>query len=370
LIATVQVINVVFFLISNQFKMEMSHPTNNKNWSQKTIWHLKVFAGAVFITIVFGLILQQKLISEQFGLTLVLTFSQLEIFIWLGSWFIGSLKVDSPNFKREIIVRLVVFYVSVLVLASLFFLGVFTIQYIIQYNDFTRFFTVLFNIEMKGFFMATFIGFTLGALFFFYVQWSEAVDRVKKLREEKLIFQYETLKSQVNPHFLFNSLNTLLSLIRSEPGLSEKFVQKLSSIYRYTLENREKELVPLSAELDFVNDYFYLQKIRDDEKIEMKTELNISNNALIVPVSLQLLVENALKHNTSTRKQPLEIIIHNEGIDKLVVRNKLQKKTQLADSSKIGLKNLNERCRLILNREIEILETADEFIVKIPIKVN
>ena len=348
----------------------MVHPTQNLNRKQKLIWHLKIFAGAVLISFIFGLILQQKLLPNQFGLMLVMTFSQLEIFIWLGAWFFTGVKVDSPDFKRKIIVRLLIFYVTVLFLASILFMGIYVIQYAIHFNDFSQFFTVLFNIEMKGFIMATLAGFTFGAVFFFYVQWTEAVDRVQKLREEKLIFQYETLKSQVNPHFLFNSLNSLLSLVRSEPELSEKFVQKLSSIYRYTLENREKELVPLSAELDFVNDYFYLQKIRDDEKIEMKTELNIDVNALIVPVSLQLLVENALKHNASTRKQPLEIIIHNEGLDKVVVRNQLQKKTQLVDSSKIGLKNLNERCRLILNQEIEILETTEEFIVKIPVKLT
>ena len=347
----------------------MVHPTQNLNRKQKLIWHLKIFAGAVLISFIFGLILQQKLIPDQFGLMLAMTFSQLELFIWLGAWFFTGVKVDSPDFKRKIISRLLIFYVTVLFLASILFMGIYVIQYAIHFNDFSQFFDVLFNIEMKGFIMATLAGFTFGAVFFFYVQWAEAVDRVQKLREEKLIFQYETLKSQVNPHFLFNSLNTLLSLVRTEPELSEKFVQKLSSIYRYTLENREKELVPISAELDFVNDYFYLQKIRDNEKIEMKTELNISKNALIVPVSLQLLVENALKHNTSTRKQPLEIVIHNEGIDKLVVRNNLQVKTQLANSSKIGLKNLNERCRLILNREIEILETADEFIVKVPVKL-
>ena len=347
----------------------MVHPTQNLNRKQKLIWHLKIFAGAVLISFIFGLILQQKLIPDQFGLMLAMTFSQLELFIWLGAWFFTGVKVDSPDFKRKIISRLLIFYVTVLFLASILFMGIYVIQYAIHFNDFSQFFDVLFNIEMKGFIMATLAGFTFGAVFFFYVQWAEAVDRVQKLREEKLIFQYETLKSQVNPHFLFNSLNTLLSLVRTEPELSEKFVQKLSSIYRYTLENREKELVPISAELDFVNDYFYLQKIRDNEKIEMKTELNISKNALIVPVSLQLLVENALKHNTSTRKQPLEIVIHNEGIDKLVVRNNLQVKTQLADSSKIGLKNLNERCRLILNREIEILETTDEFIVKVPVKL-
>jgi hypothetical protein len=347
----------------------MVQPTQNLNRKQKLFWHLKILAGAVLISFIFGLILQQKLIPDQFGLMLVMTFSQLEIFIWLGAWFFAGVKVDSPNFKRKIIARLLIFYVTVLFLASILFMGIYVIQYAIHFDDFNQFFDVLFNIEMKGFIMATLAGFTIGAVFFFYVQWAEAVDRVQKLREEKLIFQYETLKSQVNPHFLFNSLNTLLSLVRSEPELSEKFVQKLSSIYRYILENREKELVAVADELDFVNNYFYLQKIRDDDKIEMKTELNIDVNTLIVPVSLQLLVENALKHNASTRKQPLEIIIHNEGIDKLVVRNKLQVKTQLNDSSKIGLKNLNERCRLILNREIEILETADEFIVKIPVKI-
>ena len=348
----------------------MPHPTYNKTLNQKLLWHLKVLAGAVFISLVFAFVLNQQITPGLMVMPLALTFIQLELFIWLGNWFFESLQVDAPGFKRQIIIRLLFFYVVVLLLALVLFVVVYAVQYSIHFDDFSQFWPTLLNMDMKGFFIATFVGFGIGGVFFFYVMWAEAVDNLKKLREEKLIFQYETLKSQVNPHFLFNSLNTLISLVRSEPELSEKFVQKLSSIYRYILENREKELVPLSAELDFVHDYFYLQKIRDDDKIEMKTELNISKNAMIVPVSLQLLVENALKHNTSTRKQPLEIIIHNEGIDKLVVRNKLQTKTQLAVSSKIGLKNLNERCRLILNREIEILETADEFIVKIPVRIN
>jgi len=347
----------------------MPHPTYNKTLKQKLLWHLKVLSGAVFISLVFSFVLNQKITAGLMVMPLVLTFMQLELFIWLGNWFFESVQVDAPGFKRRIIIRLIIFYVCVLLLAIALFVVVYAIQYIIHFDDFSQFLPTLLNMEMRGFFIATFVGFGIGGLFFFFVLWSEAVDRVQKLREEKPIFQYETLKSQVNPHFLFNSLNSLLSLVRSEPELSEKFVQKLSSIYRYTLENREKELVSLSAEIDFVNDYFYLQKIRDNEKIELKTELNISDNALIVPVSLQLLVENALKHNTSTRKQPLEIVIHNEGIDKLVVRNNLQLKTQLADSSKIGLKNLNERCRLILNREIEILQTDDEFVVKIPVKL-
>jgi LytS/YehU family sensor histidine kinase len=222
---------------------------------------------------------------------------------------------------------------------------------------------------MKGFISAVLIGFSLGALFFFYVQWTESLQREQKLAQEKLIFQYQTLKNQVNPHFLFNSLNTLSSLVRENPDLSEEFIQKLAHIYRYILNEKEKELVPLSGELNFVNDYFYLRKIRDEEKIELKIEISNGEEMEVLPVSLQLLVENALKHNAATRSNPLVIIIHNEGLDKLVVRNNLQKKTRLEESSGIGLKNLNERSRLILNKEIEVYNTVDEFIVKLPVKI-
>ena len=347
----------------------MPHPTYNRTLNQKLLWHLKVFAGAVFISLIFAFVLNQQITPGLMVMPLLLTFMQLEIFIWLGNWFFESLQVDAPGFKRRIIIRLLVFYVVVLVLALALFVVVYAIQYIIHFNDFSQFWPTLLNMEMKGFFIATFVGFGIGGLFFFYVMWAEAVDNVKKLREEKLIFQYETLKSQVNPHFLFNSLNSLSSLIRKDPDLSEQFIQKLSSVYRFILDNREKELVPLTTELEFVNNYFYLQKIRDEDKIILKNELKETEKMEVLPVSLQLLVENALKHNAATRKQPLEITIHSEGLDKLVVRNNLQKKTQLNDSSKIGLKNLNERSRLILNREIEIQETDDEFVVKIPVKL-
>jgi len=347
----------------------MPHPTYNKTLKQKLLWHLKVFAGAVFVSLIFAFVLNQEINAGLMIMPLGLTFMQLELFIWLGNWFFESLQVDAPGFKRQIIIRLLVFYVVVLVLALLLFVVVYAIQYIIHFNDFSQFWPTLLNMEMKGFFIATFVGFGIGGLFFFYVMWAEAVDNMKKLREEKLIFQYETLKSQVNPHFLFNSLNSLSSLIRKDPDLSEQFIQKLSSVYRYILDNREKELVPLATELEFVNNYFYLQKIRDEDKIILNNELKETEKLEVLPVSLQLLVENALKHNAATRKQPLEITIHSEGLDKLVVRNNLQKKMQLNDSSKIGLKNLSERSRLILKREIEIQETEDEFVVKIPVKL-
>ncbi len=348
----------------------MIHPTNNKSLSQKIIWHLMVVVGAIFITLFFSLILIGKIWHSQLLSMFILTVIQLEIFIWMGTLFFASMKIGTAGFKKKMILRLLLFYFSVLLIAAIFFIGVFYINYAHNNYGFKNFYEALTHLEIKGFGTSTLMGFTLGTLFFFYVQWSEALKREQKLTKEKLIFQYETLKNQVNPHFLFNSLNTLSSLVRTDVDLSEQFIHKLSSVYRYVLENMENELVPVSAELKFVADFFYLQKIRDQEKIELNIETNNHEEGMIPPVSIQMLVENALKHNASTRSNPLTVTIHYEGLDKLVVRNNRQKKTQLNHSSKIGLKNLNERCRLILNNELEILENSEEFVVKIPVKIN
>lgn len=345
----------------------MIHPTNNKSITQKILWHLKVVAGAVFISLIFGLILRRQLIHDALPNMLIMTFTQLELFIWLGSVFFQSINIEEPKYTKRIVGRLLTFYLSVLGISFVMFLAIYTYHFVKNGGDFSLYFESINQLELKTFFIATLVGFAFGAVFFFYTQWEEAVKRAQKLKEEKLVFQYETLKSQVNPHFLFNSLNSLSSLIKTDPDLSEKFILKLSSVYRYILENSEKETIPLSTELEFVENYFALQKIRDGEKIKMTIEIVEVENLTVLPVSLQLLIENALKHNSATRNQPLRIIVHNEGIDKLVVRNNIQSKMQLGGASKIGLKNLNERSKLIMNRTIEVIETPEEFIVKIPV---
>jgi two-component system, LytTR family, sensor kinase len=338
----------------------------NKSFLLKRI---KILAGAFFISLFFSLVLVGRVFHNGLPIMIFLTWLQLEIFMWLGFKFFKDLDVSVAQFKKKTIFRLIRFYLTVIIIAFTFFLTVFVLQNLINGVSLTSAFSTFKQQEMSGFISATLIGFAFGTLFFFYSQWSDALKREEKLAQEKLLFQYETLKSQVNPHFLFNSLNTLSSLVHSNPELSEEFIRKLSNIYRYILENQEKDLVPLAAEVQFVNEYFSLQKIRDEEKIELKVELNETGNLMIPPVSLQLLIENALKHNAATRKNPLVINIHNEGLDKLVVRNNLQPKSQLSNSSKTGLKNLNERCRLILKREIEIHQTDTEFVVKIPAKI-
>ncbi|MFW6289325.1 MAG: sensor histidine kinase [Mariniphaga sp.] len=331
---------------------------------------LSVVAGAFVISLFFSMVLAGRLFHEGFPVMVILTYIQLELFLWMGNRFFKSVDVSLENYKQRIIMRLLKFYGAVLLIAFLFFISVFYVQYRIFNYEFENFLEAFMHLEMRGFITATLIGFSLGALLFFYIEWSEALKREHKLAHEKLLFQYETLKKQVNPHFLFNSLNVLSSLVGSSPELSEAFIQKFSGIYRYILENEEKNLVALSDELQFMSDYFSLQKIRDEDKINLRIEINDVSETEVLPVSLQLLVENALKHNSATRKNPLEVIIHREGIDKLVVRNNLQPKANISGSSKTGLKNLNERSRLILNREIEVMQTELEFVVKIPVKVN
>lgn len=331
---------------------------------------LKVLTGAFVFALVFSLVLVGEIFHDGFPAMFVLTYIQVEIFLWLGYRFFNGRKKTSVGLKKQVIIKLLIFYALVLTIATLFFIAVFYIQYMNHSYGDDGFFSTLARLELKGFILATVTGFALGTLFFFYEQWSDALRREQRLMQEKLLFQYETLKAQVNPHFLFNSLNTLSSLVRHDPDMSELYIQKFSRIYRYILDNQDKNLVSLVGELEFVHDYFMLQKIRDEEKIELHTEILLVDDVEVAPVSLQLLVENALKHNSATRSQPLKIEISQEGKDTLVVRNRLQPKSSLINTTGTGLKNLNERCQLILQRSIEVVKTDTEFIVKLPGKIS
>jgi LytS/YehU family sensor histidine kinase len=190
--------------------------------------------------------------------------------------------------------------------------------------------------------------------------------REQKLKEENLIFQNQTLKNQINPHFLFNSLNTLSSLVNTQTETAEFFINRLSSIYRYILENGPKDKVSLQAELAFVNDYFSLHKIRSDDKIQLNSNVKDADKYEIIPVSLQLLIENAIKHNMATRESPLKIFIYLEN-QYIIVKNNLQRMATQLKSTKTGLKNLSERIRLMTGKELIIEEAKDYYLVKVPL---
>jgi LytS/YehU family sensor histidine kinase len=199
----------------------------------------------------------------------------------------------------------------------------------------------------------------------FFKNWRESAVQQEKLKREQLALQYEALKSQVNPHFLFNNLNSLTSLIGSNPDKAIDFVKKLSEVYRYVLDQRDHELVALDLELKFLASYVYLQKIRFENNLEVEVEVN-SGSFRVIPLSVQMMVENAIKHNEISDKNPLVIRIYTTAEQFLVVENKLQKKFG-SEGSGSGIQNISERYGFFTDRKVVINLSDSVYRISIPL---
>jgi len=201
----------------------------------------------------------------------------------------------------------------------------------------------------------------------FLKEWRNSASEAERLKNENLKARFETLKNQVNPHFLFNSLNTLTYLIPEDEDRAVAFVQQLSKVYRYILEIRDEKLIPLSEELKFLDAYIYLLKERFGNNIHVKVNVpEVTLGHKVVPLSLQLLLENAIKHNIISNLKPLMIEVFVEK-GKLIVRNNLQKKNQVMNSTKAGLQNIKNRYSFFSNKKVEVLNTSEYFIVMLPL---
>ncbi|MBE0638945.1 MAG: PAS domain S-box protein [Bacteroidales bacterium] len=199
-------------------------------------------------------------------------------------------------------------------------------------------------------------------------QLTEANTQLLKMQKENLQSQFEVLKQQVNPHFLFNSLNVLTSLIKIDPDLAESFTERLSKVYRYVLENKEKDVVSLSTELEFLNSYLFLLEIRFMKKLFI--EINIDKayyDYQILPIAIQLIIENAIKHNTFSKIQPLKIEIFVDDKQRLNIINNLNLRETKLVSTGVGLENINRRYALVCDQKPEFIKTNDQFIAKLPL---
>jgi len=341
------------------------------NWykPKKVIFHLRLVAIVAVLVFIQVLIMKQPVISEYSMYTFIVGTIFIEVFSML-SFFITRFGKESNSrqeFIRNALFGLVSLYVLCLVSGALVFCLFRVVLYLAKDLNLVIFMSEYFHNQFIHDVGALSIGLLFSVPIFLYTEWQSALKREYKLKEANLIFQNETLKNQVNPHFLFNSLNTLSSLVNTQTEIAGHFISKLSLIYRYILENSTKVKVPLKAELEFIKDYFYLHEIRNEKKLFLTIDMEEdAYNYEILPVSLQLLIENAIKHNMATLEKPLKIAICIEG-QYIVVRNNIQKMATQVASTKIGLNNLNERVRLITGKEISIEETTSEFLVKVPL---
>lgn len=202
---------------------------------------------------------------------------------------------------------------------------------------------------------------------FFYKRYQEGRVKQQKIIAGAASAQFESLKNQIDPHFLFNSLNVLSSLIEENPDNAQRFTTSLSKVYRYVLEQKDKELVSVQEELSFAKTYMNLLKMRFEGSLfyELPQEIP-DNDAKVVPLSLQLLLENTIKHNVVSPQRPLHIRIF-ESNGYLVVENDLQKKEVLQDRRGVGLQNIVSRYGILTSRKVVVEETTRHFRVKLPI---
>ena len=208
---------------------------------------------------------------------------------------------------------------------------------------------------------------------YYYLKFREKrIKKINELEKETVLSQLKSIKSQINPHFLFNNFNTLISTIEESPNMAVEYVETLSDYFRSILQYRDKEFIPLSEEIDIVENYAYLIKKRYGNNFQLKNEMGEkrSKDFHVIPMTLQLLVENAVKHNIISKDKPLVVRIHTNGSDSMVVSNNLQEKITKSASTQFGLQSIRKRYELATDQKILIEKTDDSFSVSIPLIKN
>ncbi len=288
------------------------------------------------------------------------------IFLWQGNGYLSDFLTYKFSWIHNPVKRFIFGVIGVLVYTpSIVFLLYKTFEF-------------AFNIQLSNVNSILWIsvGITFVISFFlnawnFLSNWRKAALDMAELKKEQMATKYESLKNQVNPHFLFNSLNALTNLVYEDQDQAAKFIRQLSKVYRYVLDTRSQELVPMSTEMAFIDSYIFLQKIRFEDKLIMNIDVAGYEESMLPPIAIQMLLENAIKHNTIAEEEPLTIDIFIEDDSYIVVKNNLQKKTiPIEASSGMGLANIRSRYEFLTQSAVEIRETADEFIVKLPLIKN
>ncbi|SRX54997.1 2TM domain-containing protein [Aequorivita sp. CIP111184] len=285
----------------------------------------------------------------------------------VNAQYFGFLLKQFPNqvFKIRNLFRGVLGGISITLL-SLFLLRVFT-EVVIDGRKFSEFISA----ELIRYYYISFV-ISVVVTGIFYVAYYYRNKQEKRVTEQKIIAgtasaKFDALKNQLDPHFLFNSLNVLTSLIEENPEAATRFTTSLSKVYRYVLEQKSKELVTLEEELKFAKLYMSLLAVRFEDSIVFTSPSKLENpQAKVVPLSLQLLLENAVKHNQVMPSKKLYITISEEN-GNLVVTNNSQPKQVLKESTGVGLRNIRDRYSFLTKRPVIINENAKEFSIAIPI---
>jgi two-component system, LytTR family, sensor kinase len=327
------------------------------------------FPLRIQLDLIFGLLYRNYVIFrpvEEYLGAAIITILTFESVLFIKKWLNFHLPWEKNPLRRliiEIAVNTIIFSAIIALLSYLINLFIVNPIFIKLSDEVLK--TVFYLILLVQ--IPAFIEFAV----FLLNRWRTGLAEMEKYKKENAEYRFETLRTQVNPHFLFNSLNTLSSLVYEDRDKAAGFIRDLSDVYRYVLDNRNHETILLSEEIRFIKSFVYLYQLRFDNKLDV--EINISENVmdtLIAPMTLQLLVENAIKHNVISVKKPLKITISSDPDGYITVSNNLQKKLNEVASSEIGLKNISSRYAYLTSKAVVISETGSEFIVKVPLIVK
>jgi two-component system LytT family sensor kinase len=324
--------------------------------SHKVIW-----ASAIFMGILASV---PKILQLKVSLTEVIVDCIIAFVYSLYVWFYNLYTL--PKFSNQVLTtRFFGFRLLKSLAWGLLIMGVLVIVNQIAFED-KLIGSMVFMYQFRG------ILINLTIYMFLYLLYQSYINQVigielERTKADHLTAKYELLKQQVNPHFLFNSLNTLKSMVDFGDEHSSDFIVKLSDFYRYSLESREKDAVCMDQELKILEAYYFLIRSRFEDGISIKINLTpVHHKALVPAFTLQLLVENAVKHNIISIDQPLHIEIISEG-DRILVRNNLQLKNVPEPSTKIGLENINQRYMHLAGKTITVDSKYNFFTVALPV---
>lgn len=275
-----------------------------------------------------------------------------------------SLRKRFPDFSqiKSRIKRMLVYYITLVPVVNITLVSIFNFCQVKDAYDPNIY---------QAYLTTYFVSFTIIALYeaiYFYAQLKDSIMEKEQARQAQIRSELDGLRNQVNPHFLFNSLNTLMHIVSEDQALAKRFLQRLSKVYRYILESRTSPLIPLSEELKFIEAYVFLQQERFQGNLHVEITIDpVFKQHRIVPLSLQILFENAIKHNIISKQHPLLVeVFVNEDVQ-LVVRNNLQRKRQVLDSTQAGLENIRQRYAYFTREDIGIVENEQYFTVVLPL---
>jgi len=329
--------------------------------------HLRTLAGIMGLALLSTLLffneshegVKDFLVIYVWGLVVVAT-------QWLGHSFIYGLLDKKFSWQDHLVKRAIYQILAIIAYSATAYIVVMAIMYKIVVGSLPD---NPVSWWLRSSYLAILVSFAVSLIFVavaFFTNWRRSQLEAERFKAEMLAYKYEALQNQINPHFLFNSFNVLSDLVYEDQKKAVGFISQLSQLFRYVLDSRERELVPVKEELEFIKAYISLLQTRFEDKLSFQLDVEAAEDEMVVPMTLQLLIENCVKHNEISASKPLSITIVRKE-DYLKVENNLQPKPQGTESGKTGLSNISQQYKYFTDKGIIITETDRSYAVAVPL---